>query len=327
MPRSRKVNEKQMEILVDFAKTHQRFTMGHFGGSVQGFSYGQKEARKAWESVAVRLNAFGIKKTPDQWRRYWIEYKAKLKARAADSRREILDPGGKLVPLSDREKQLVELINRVAAEGLPVDVYDSCPSNGASSPEAQGPPIEVEWLDYKSESDDQLEEEIDSSQHLEPHADSEPETFQSAETEVEVAELVRKQRKSSYMRHFKKLLEEDTSRTKQDKVSVSDRHRELKRGSRFSEAPLQNNIASTSSSSHATKHEYEFVKKHSRASLNQNKSNETEDSDMAFFYSIVPEMKQMNPDQKRRFKMGVWSLVTQILQPIKMDSPSDHDYN
>lgn len=58
-----------MEILVDFAKTHQRFTMGHFGGSVQGFSYGQKEARKAWESVAVRLNAFGIKKTPDQWRR------------------------------------------------------------------------------------------------------------------------------------------------------------------------------------------------------------------------------------------------------------------
>lgn len=69
MPRSRKVNEKQMEILVDFAKTHQRFTMGHFGGSVQGFSYGQKEARKAWESVAVRLNAFGIKKTPDQWRR------------------------------------------------------------------------------------------------------------------------------------------------------------------------------------------------------------------------------------------------------------------
>lgn len=60
----------------------------------------------------------------------------------------------------------------------------SCPSNGASSPEAQGPPIEVEWLDYKSESDDQLEEEIDSSQHLEPQADSEPETFQSAETEV-----------------------------------------------------------------------------------------------------------------------------------------------
>lgn len=36
--------------------------------------------------------------------------------------------------------------------------------------------------------------------------------------------------------------------------------------------------------------------------------------DLAFFYSLLPDMKDMSRDQKRRFKMGVLNLAGEILQ-------------
>jgi hypothetical protein len=39
-----------------------------------------------------------------------------------------------------------------------------------------------------------------------------------------------------------------------------------------------------------------------------------EDPDLSFFKSVLPDMREMNTEQKRRFKIGILSLVKQILE-------------
>jgi hypothetical protein len=41
--------------------------------------------------------------------------------------------------------------------------------------------------------------------------------------------------------------------------------------------------------------------------------NEDEDPDLSFFKSVLPDMREMNAEQKRRFKIGILSLAQQIL--------------
>lgn len=41
--------------------------------------------------------------------------------------------------------------------------------------------------------------------------------------------------------------------------------------------------------------------------------NEDEDPDLSFFKSVLPDMRDMNAEQKRRFKIGILSLAQQIL--------------
>ncbi|CAG4979109.1 unnamed protein product [Parnassius apollo] len=51
------------------------------------------------------------------------------------------------------------------------------------------------------------------------------------------------------------------------------------------------------------------------------KHNENQDPDFAFFYSLLPDVKDMNRDQKRRFKMDVLKLANDILQE---NIPQEH---
>lgn len=54
--------------------------------------------------------------------KYWIEFKAKTKSKAADSRRNASATGGgpnKLVPLNEIEERVLAIIGPVAVEGLP----------------------------------------------------------------------------------------------------------------------------------------------------------------------------------------------------------------
>jgi hypothetical protein len=54
-----------------------------------------------------------------------------------------------------------------------------------------------------------------------------------------------------------------------------------------------------------------FESYQSRNPLGQN---ETEDPDLSFFKSVLPDMREMNAEQKRRFKIGILNLAHQILK-------------
>lgn len=43
-------------------------------------------------------------------------------------------------------------------------------------------------------------------------------------------------------------------------------------------------------------------------------NNEVEDPDLSFFKSVLPDIREMNAEQKRRFKIGILNLAQQILK-------------
>ncbi|XP_045764084.1 uncharacterized protein LOC123866496 [Maniola jurtina] len=117
MPPTRKVSARQCELLVKFAETHRDIAMGRCPGG----SLASQAARQAWQSIAPQLNAVeeGVHKTAAQWRRYWIEIKAKVKSKAADSRRMARHTGEgptRLVPLTPAEKKILALVGPVAVK-------------------------------------------------------------------------------------------------------------------------------------------------------------------------------------------------------------------
>lgn len=96
----------------------------------------------------------------------------------------------------------------------------------------------------------------------------------------------------------------------------------------LSEQHLSSNIAHTSSQggSFSTPTNTSTVRKVSASLEEVNKSaleyfqykkavteKKTENPDLDFFKSILPDMREMNADQKRRFKIGVLNLAGQIL--------------
>ncbi|XP_045784523.1 uncharacterized protein LOC123880439 isoform X1 [Maniola jurtina] len=119
MPPRRKVSVRQYELLVEFAETHRDIAMGRYAGG----PLGNQAARQAWQTLALQLNAVGegVSKSAEQWRRYWIELKAKIKNKAADSRRMARGTGGgpnRLLPLTPIEERILSIIGKVAVQGL-----------------------------------------------------------------------------------------------------------------------------------------------------------------------------------------------------------------
>ncbi|XP_023942901.2 uncharacterized protein LOC112049294 isoform X2 [Bicyclus anynana] len=119
MAPTRKVSVRQLEKLLDFAYAHQDVAMGRYIGG----PFGNPASRLAWENLGLQLNSLGdgVSKTPDQWRRYWIELKAKVKTKAADTRRMSRGINGepnRLAPLAPWEERILGLIGPVA-EGSP----------------------------------------------------------------------------------------------------------------------------------------------------------------------------------------------------------------
>ncbi|CAG9784260.1 unnamed protein product [Diatraea saccharalis] len=179
MPAKRKLSQRQLEILLEFAESHQEIALGRFCGG----PLSNQATKQAWEAIALQLNAVadGITKTPDQWRRYWIEFKAKVKAKAADVRRSASATGGgrsKLIPLSDFDQRVLALLGPVAVEGLPgVRIPVELPSTSTTpqpSPDVLSPAMEVEWLDEAMGGTASEEVEQELVQCGEPPVDSEP---------------------------------------------------------------------------------------------------------------------------------------------------------
>ncbi|KAL0860005.1 hypothetical protein ABMA27_010320 [Loxostege sticticalis] len=120
MPVSRRVSERQLELLLTFAEASKDIALGRCTRGPQVSQITQR----AWETVANKLNSVtdGVSKTAEQWRRYWVEWKAKTKAKGADNRRNAMRTGGgpnRLIPLTEFEKRILQLIGPVCVEGLP----------------------------------------------------------------------------------------------------------------------------------------------------------------------------------------------------------------
>ena len=63
----RQISDRQLEMIVEFAEANRAIVLGNGGKG----PLGQKEANKAWEELARRLNSIGggVIKTPNNWKR------------------------------------------------------------------------------------------------------------------------------------------------------------------------------------------------------------------------------------------------------------------
>lgn len=82
--------------------------------------------------------------------------------------------------------------------------------------------------------------------------------------------------------------------------------------------PTTKRIKRTISIEDVNRSAFEFY--HSRKHPGQN---EVEDPDLSFFKSVLPDMGEMNAEQKRRFKIGILNLAQQILKENSGFSLSD----
>ncbi|CAH2084009.1 unnamed protein product [Euphydryas editha] len=193
MPPRRKISPRQMDILLEFAESNHDIALGRLTGG----PLAHQATRQAWVSVANKLNAVaeGSTKTPDQWRRYWIEFKAKTKSKAADSRRNASATGGgpnKLVPLTHAEERVLSIIRTGAVlpgVRLPLDIPTAegtqppvnsetatLPHSLTPYPDTE-PPMDVEWL--KEEVPSPLGVQFSESSSSNPHL-SDSEAFESS---------------------------------------------------------------------------------------------------------------------------------------------------
>lgn len=67
MPASRRVSQRQLEVLLDFAEANKDIALGRCTRGPQA----SQTTQRAWETIANKLNsvANGVTKTPEQWRR------------------------------------------------------------------------------------------------------------------------------------------------------------------------------------------------------------------------------------------------------------------
>ncbi|XP_008188674.1 uncharacterized protein LOC103310953 [Acyrthosiphon pisum] len=102
--------------------------------------------------------------------------------------------------------------------------------------------------------------------------------------------------------------------------------------SSFTEPKPQQWISSTKSSSFQKKQRSVGLEEVNKAALDffakKKKSDlPVEDVDLCFFKSLLPDMKLMNPEQKRRFKFGVLSLIGNILDEPNETIPIQTEQN
>lgn len=67
MPASRRISQRQLEVLLAWAEANRDIALGRCTRGPQA----SQTTQRAWETVANKLNsvADGVTKTPEQWRR------------------------------------------------------------------------------------------------------------------------------------------------------------------------------------------------------------------------------------------------------------------
>lgn len=91
--------------------------------------------------------------------------------------------------------------------------------------------------------------------------------------------------------------------------ALEDAQLHVENGTDIEPKPMSDqSYASTTTKGHLQEIIYEPVEKRLKVS-----SQETDDADLNFFRSLLPDIRTMTPSQKRRFKMGIFGLMDNVL--------------
>lgn len=112
-------NKHQFERMISLLEQHPEIGRGkgHFGSS-------KDDVKKTWERFAVELNSLGPPvRTSPEWQRVWIHYKANVKRKVSNNRRNVVATGGgasqeiSLTPLEQSAADLIHINNAVNPTG------------------------------------------------------------------------------------------------------------------------------------------------------------------------------------------------------------------
>ncbi|XP_022161569.1 uncharacterized protein LOC111027486 [Myzus persicae] len=109
----------QKEAIVDFIKLHPELNKGKF---TQNFT--KKHSQALWQELAKHLHTLvGAVKTPQQWRKCWIDMKCNAKTKSVQVKKSFKTTGGGENEFPDGldtlEEDIVHLIGQVPINGQP----------------------------------------------------------------------------------------------------------------------------------------------------------------------------------------------------------------
>lgn len=82
--------KQQFDILIEEMQANPNVARG-----VRLFGETKATTDEVWKSIAMKLNSYGPPtRTPDEWQRVWVHFKAKLKKKIAQNKRNINVTGG-----------------------------------------------------------------------------------------------------------------------------------------------------------------------------------------------------------------------------------------
>ncbi|KNC32770.1 hypothetical protein FF38_10751 [Lucilia cuprina] len=99
----------QFDLLVQQMELYPRIARG-----VRGFGDTKATVDETWKEISEKLNSCGPPmRTPEEWQRVWIHFKAKLKKKMANNHRNIYTTGGgplEEISLSQIEQAAAKLV-------------------------------------------------------------------------------------------------------------------------------------------------------------------------------------------------------------------------
>lgn len=102
--------KQQFEMLIAQMEANPNLARG-----IRLFGETKSTTEELWKGIAEQLNSYGPPtRTPDEWQRVWIHFKAKLKKKMAENKRNLYATGGgpsQQVPLSPLEQTAADIIN------------------------------------------------------------------------------------------------------------------------------------------------------------------------------------------------------------------------
>lgn len=94
---------------------------------------------------------------------------------------------------------------------------------------------------------------------------------------------------------------------------IEEAHLQVDGGSEAEQKPIPEQAYATTNNVVATKEHLQEIIYEPLPAKRMKMSQEMDDADLDFFRSLLPDIRLMNPSQKRRFKMGIFGLIDNVL--------------
>nr|CAH7753539.1 unnamed protein product [Callosobruchus chinensis] len=112
-----RVRSEHWQVILEFCEQNTELLGGKFNSS-----QGKAKANQLWLTLANRLNSLGFgEKSVESWRKALVDWKSKMKAKAATLKQAMEQTGGGpsiVPPLTDLEMRLINLMSPTF-EGVP----------------------------------------------------------------------------------------------------------------------------------------------------------------------------------------------------------------